>query len=79
MAEENTTEKTDSPSEAKPPKDIKKLIMPVLAFLNVAAVCASLFMVYSSTMGYENPLKSEEDFKRELASYKQELSEGSSM
>ncbi|MGZ6479851.1 MAG: flagellar basal body-associated FliL family protein [Bdellovibrionales bacterium] len=60
-------------ADAKPPRDFKKILTLVFAFLNLTVLGAGSYLVYSATLGVENKKLSNEQAERNLASFEESL------
>jgi flagellar FliL protein len=68
MAEEAKTE-----SSAKPPMNLGKVLGLVFAVLNIGAMGAGAFYIYTQTLGLETPSTSDSQALRELAEFRKTL------
>jgi len=59
---------TTEQSGAAKPKNMGMLLQIVFAVINLSVMGGGAYLVYASTMGWENPKITEEDASRELAS-----------
>ncbi len=62
----------DKGAEA-PKKDLKKFAALGFAGLNIAVLCLGAFLVYSSTLGKEQPSVTNSELNREIDSFLEEL------
>ncbi len=63
-------------SEPSVAKNLGKILTFVFIGVNLSGLGFGAFLVYSNTLGYESPMKRDEDLRKELASYREEMSRG---
>ena len=63
----------EAQENAKPARDIKKLLSFAFAGLNLLVVGAGAFLVYKATLGVEHKSLSNEQAEREIAAFEEKL------
>lgn len=61
---------------AAPSKNMGKIFQIIFAVINLAVVGGGAYLVYASTIGWENPKITEEQVEREMASTQTEVETG---